>query len=193
MTNITPLEPLLRRLAETPDEFLGEPKIGHAGDIHVAALVHDVLFSLNHRPDAALLDRFGLLAEPKQRNAQKLAMILVWLLADPCFTNMTLNGAALGDLFITLVPAMSQLGRADRYVNDAERREELIRVVLAQLNCLPQGETAAQSEDRLTRISGGERMRLIMASRAAEARAKEVREALARKAAQESADKWTRE
>jgi len=57
----------------------------------------------------------------------------------------------------------------------------------------PAGETAAQAQDRLAAVSSGERLRVIEAARLAEERAREIREALARKAAQEAADKWTRE
>ncbi len=66
-------------------------------------------------------------------------------------------------------------------------------MVLARLDYRPAGETIAQATDRLSGISGTERRHLIEASRAAEQRARELREALARKAAEESADKWSRE
>ena len=193
MSNEIPLEPLLRRLAETPPEFLGEPKLGPIGDVHVAALVHDVLRGLGVSADATYLGAFGADAGAKHRNSQKLVMIAAWLLADPCFTAPKLDATAVRDLFANLVPAIAAQGRSDNYVNDSERREELVRSVLAQLALLPEGETSAHAQDRLSRISSTERMRRIQASRAAEIRAKKVREALARKAAQESADKWTRE
>mgnify|MGYP003580705592 CR=1 FL=1 len=76
---------------------------------------------------------------------------------------------------------------------EPERREELVRTTVARLGLQPDGETAAQAADRLASVSGVERRRLLQASRAAEARARAIREALARKAAEESADKWTRE
>jgi hypothetical protein len=81
----------------------------------------------------------------------------------------------------------------EKFVSDAERREELARFCLARLGFRPFGETKPQAEDRLTSLSAAERARVLQASRKAEARAREVREALARKAAEESADKYTRE
>ncbi len=45
-----PLEVLLRRLLETPSEFLAEPRIGGHGDIDVAAVVWDVLRESGGRP-----------------------------------------------------------------------------------------------------------------------------------------------
>jgi regulator of extracellular matrix RemA (YlzA/DUF370 family) len=57
----------------------------------------------------------------------------------------------------------------------------------------PAGETVAQAEDRLISLSSAEHARVLRASRDAEKRAQEIRAALARKAAEESADKYTRE
>jgi hypothetical protein len=82
---------------------------------------------------------------------------------------------------------------AHQFVQDPDRREELVRVVLAFLHFRPADETVAQATDRLSSISGAERKRLLEASRAAEKRAREIRAALAKKEAEESADKWSRD
>lgn len=193
MNTQTAIEPLLRRLAETPTEFLGEPKIGQIGGIHVAALVHDVLTGLGFDVETAFLEKFSADVHPSQRNAYKLVMITVWLLSDDAFAQMTPSDTASKDLLTETIPALAGQNGADKYVHDPERREELVRTTLAHLGWRPEGESETQAADRLTRISSTERKRLLLASRAAEARAREVREALARKAAQESADKWTRE
>ena len=65
--------------------------------------------------------------------------------------------------------------------------------MLGSLDLRPSGETEAQAEDRLTRISSSQRRKVLAAAREAEQRAKAVREALAAKAAQEAADKYSRE
>jgi len=61
------------------------------------------------------------------------------------------------------------------------------------LDYRPEGESEAQAKDRLSALSSTERQRLLDESRDAEKRAREIRQALARKAAEQSADKWTRE
>jgi hypothetical protein len=66
-------------------------------------------------------------------------------------------------------------------------------VLLSHLGLRPQGETLAQAQDRLTVLSTTERKKVLAAAVAAEERARKIREALAKKAAEESADKWTRE
>jgi hypothetical protein len=95
-----------------------------------------------------------------------------------------------------LTDTARQLARqasAKTYLTDPDRREEVARSVLAHFGYRPAGESAAQAQDRLTSLSLTERERVVQAAREAEQRARVIREALAKKAAEESADKWTRE
>ena len=187
------LERLTHRLAETPVEFLAEPRIGNAGNVHLAALVNDLLHLHGARAPAAQLVRFKGVTAGGDRNRLALAMIGSWLLADEWFIEQQLPQSALLTVFAEALPELAQATAAHKFVNDPDRREELARIVLARLEFRPKGETVEQATDRLSSISGTERNRLLAASRAAEARAREIREALARKAAAESADKWSRE
>jgi uncharacterized protein YoxC len=61
------------------------------------------------------------------------------------------------------------------------------------LGLRPGGESESQALDRLTTLNTAERQRVIRAAREAEERARAIREAMAKKAAEEAADKWTRE
>ena len=79
------------------------------------------------------------------------------------------------------------------FVTDPDRREELARFCLAELGLRPQGESVAQAKDRLTSLDSLERVRVLRDTQAAEARAQEVRQMMARRAAEEAAAKETRE
>nr|WP_235584358.1 hypothetical protein [Massilia sp. MS-15] len=189
---------MLRRLRETPAEFLAEPRIGSytgAAGVVVPALVHDLMRMHGHAPSPRWLAALGGIDPRARRNRLALAMITCWLLADPWFLArpLPLPLDALCAVFDSATPLLAQATAAHRFAADAADGEELVRVVLARLGYRPAGETAAQAEDRLAAVSGAARRRLLEASRAAEKRARAVREALARKAAQEAADKWTRE
>ncbi len=189
-----PLPAIHRRLAETPADFLDEPRIGRQGRVVVAALLGDVLQALGLPADPRLLARYrpeG--GDPQDRNAFRLAMVAAWLLADEWLARETAQPEQLADLLLATLPELAAQVRADLFVTDPDRREELARTFLARLGFRPEGESEAEAADRLSMVSAAERSRLLAASRAAEQRAREVREALARKAAQESADKWTRE
>lgn len=187
------LETLTRRLAETPPDFLAEPIIGKEGTVAVAALVNDLALLHGARLPEALLGAFIGTAPQVDRNRLALVMIAVWLLADDWFVGQGVEPARLASLLTDPMPELAAGTPAHKFVADPDRREELARVILAQLDYRPQGETEAQATDRLSAVSATARRRLLAASRAAEQRARQIREALARKAAEESADKWTRE
>lgn len=186
------LEHLLRRLAETPADFLAEPHTTSGrGMIHVAAVATDLMtmhgYSANEltkiNPDDSLGDR---------RRAG-ISLLLCWLLADAEFISGKISENALTSLLTEGAAELASQNVASKYRDDPERREEFVRFSLARLDLRPAGETTVQAQDRLTALSSVERNRVLAASRAAEARSREIREALARKAAQESADKYTRE
>lgn len=187
-----PLAALLERVAETPKDFLAEPRIGAAGQIHVDAVVGDLLVTLRAPVDTRELERFAGKG-PADRNLLAVVLLECWLLADPWFASAAPTKSELlvllGDTAAELAAATS----ARKFVDDPDRREELVRVTLAAIGCRPAGESEAQAEDRLTSLSSAERARVVEAARAAEQRARQIREALRKKAAEESADKWTRE
>lgn len=187
------LEALTRRLAETPPDFLDEPRIGSKGQVSVPALVNDLLAKYGARATVAALQSFHGQDAKEDRNRLALVMQIVWLLADDSMVNA---GIPQKDLLRVLDETAGELAAensAVKYVEDPERREELVRLTLKRLGLRPAGETEAQATDRLAAISAGERRRLLQASRAAEERARAIREALVRKQAEASADKWTRE
>ncbi len=188
-----PLESLVHRLAETPREFLDEPRMQGRGQVAVAALVHDLMVRLGHVPDDDFLTGFDAGGGDSHRNRLSLVAVLVWLLADEWFAEHRELTTDLSGLLTDSAALLAEGTSVERYISDPDRREELVRTTLAAFGCRPAGETSQQAIDRLTAVSGTERRRLLQASRAAEERAKAVREALVRKAAQESADKWTRE
>lgn len=186
------LETLLRRLADTPLDFLDAPRIGEEGEISVPALVNDLFSRFGYRVSGSALHTFqGKKAE--DRNRLTLVMVLVWLLADEWFIQACPEEEAILHLLADTARELAASGAAQKYVHDMERRKELARLTLARLGFRPEGETEAEATDRLSALSATERHRLVQASRTAEARARKVREALIRKQAKEAADKWTRE
>jgi hypothetical protein len=186
------LESLVRRLAETPPEFTDEPRIAGSGRVAVAAVVNDLLHLHGARAPQAALAPFDGASARADRNRLALVLVIAWLLADDGLRALDPGQPALLDALAGVAQELAAVP-AHRYIDDAERREELARTVLARLGFHPYGETPAQAADRLAAVSAAERRRLLDASRAAERRAREIREALVRKAAEESADKWTRE
>ena len=184
------LEILLRRLADTPQDFLDAPVTGSQGTVHVDALIFDLSCQIEAPLPTADLQAFC--APKADANWLTLVAIACWLLADPSLDGRLDRESLLHCTRQTLAELAREYA-AGRYILDPERREELVRYVLADLDLLPAGETTEQAQDRLAALSSVERRRIIREAREAEKRAREIREALIKKAAAEAADKYTRE
>src|SRR3989338_8744814 len=176
------LEALTRRLARQ-------------GQAHVAAVVSDTLVALGGEPlGRERADAF----QPRQkaadqRNRLSIVLIACWLLNDPWFIQERRFASAAYELLAQGLFEPAQHVRSTLFVTDADRREELARLCLKALDLHPAGETEVQALDRLATLNTAERARVIGLARAAEERARLIREAMAAQAAQEAADKWGRE
>jgi hypothetical protein len=188
-----PLQQLLHRITATPPDFMAEPRIGNKGEVHTVAVVRDLLAAKGHVVDISSLSTLAGRDVKADRNRLSIALLMTWLLADPA---LTIERERLADILTLLKDDATRLAgytNARQLFEDLERREELARLTLSKLGLRPAGETVAQAQDRFTSISSLERARLLAASQEAEARARAIREQLAKKAAEESANKWTRE
>jgi hypothetical protein len=186
-----PLEPLLHRLTDCPAEFLDVVGKDNPGGVEVVAIVCDLLRTLTPDDPPELESSF--LAAIRQRKPAQLTLISIicWLLSDPWFLGQPDLPPLMWKLLMSdTLARLAGLVRTDKFVNDADRREELVRTCLAQLGLRPAGESAAQAADRLTTLDSCERDRVLRATAAAERRAREIREAMARKKAQESASRY---
>jgi hypothetical protein len=162
-----------------------------AESVDVVAIVCDTLRPLvAARPpelEAAALEKL------RTRLSLQLTLISIvcWLLNDEWFQTRADLAPRFWKLFESdELSRLADLVRPDKFVGDPDRREELARTCLAQIGLRPQGESAIQAADRLTTLDSVERQRVLRATAAAERRAREIREAMARKQAQESASRY---
>lgn len=188
------LETLTRRLAECPPEFL-LPPIGAspAGQVDVAAVACDLLRSLETPlPSDEELSAWRR-STAGHANAQKLVAVAAWLLHDPWFLQRPAIAPRLWPALSTGLNALAEVVRAEDCVQDADRREELVRVCLGQLGLRPEGETVEQASDRSTTLDSVARLRVIAQTRQAEARARELRRKMAEEAARAAAARYSPE
>jgi hypothetical protein len=189
-----PLEQVLQRISVTPPDFMAEPRIGDRGEVQVLAVIRDLLAAKGqHSINAAALQFLGGRDGRRHRNHLSIVLLLSWLLADEALPIDRQQLSAVLGLLREDAEQLAAYTNANSLFDDAERREELARLTLARLGLRPAGESELQAQDRFTSISSLERARLLRASQQAEQRARAIREALAKKAADEAADKWTRE
>lgn len=196
-----PLQQLTHRLAECPPEFLALPRANVGGkivgEVVVAAVVGDVLDDLGKRLSVAQLELFA----AQTRNHAQLVLLCCWILHDEWFIVRTneshIEYSKFADdawrLLSGGLETLSQVVEAPLFVSDADRREELVRVVLSALQLRPAGENLAQAQSRLTTLDSIERQRVVLKTRAAQQRAQAIREAMQEKARQEAAARYTRE
>lgn len=188
-----PLQQLLHRITATPPDFMAEPRIANKGDVHTVAVVRDLLATKGHVVEVARLSALAGRDVKTDRNRLSITLLITWLLADPTLVLEEQHVQAVLELLNEDAARLAAYTNSRQLFEDPERREELARLTLSKLDLRPAGETVAQAQDRFTSISSLERARLLAASQKAEARARAIREQLAKKAAEESANKWTRE
>lgn len=180
------LDGLLARLAECPSDFL-------AGNPHAGAVVHDLILELGGAP--RLRDRaaaFGPSGNTTPAH-RRLALVACWLLADERLRGCPEPGErALRWIEEGLGP-LAAAEKHSSFVSDPDRREELARSCLAALGLRPRGETPETAADRLASLDSVERKNLIEATRAQREKARQLREAMRRKEAEEAAAKANRE
>ena len=191
-----PLELLLKRLSDCPPEFL-ETCTSRQGDQQLTAILADhfrhygpqVWSAERARSWRQMLAKF-----PEHHQAPRhwgLLAIAIWLIHDDWF----LERAELFELGWTwlLCEELGQLSlliKPTTFIDDPDRREELARLCLAAHGLRPAEESLLQARDRLSTLDSVERQRVLQATAAAERRAREVREAMARRKALESASRY---
>lgn len=189
-----PLETLTHRLAECPGEFLQPPRTLGGGVIRVDAVVCDLVRHFGGRilpPEKARV----FAARCPDQDGKRLQLVLVtsWLLYDPWFGGKAELIEKVVELLTEKMEAFARVTEASACVNDSDRREELVRFCLKNLELRPHGESVAEAQDRLTALDSAERIRVARQTRVAEERARAIREAMARRAAEEAAAKYGRE
>jgi hypothetical protein len=195
MTELPPLAEFLRWLNEMPAAFRAVPEGFPGGQTPVHAVVADLYDTLYGQPPAdELLQAFRPANAGKaERNRLLWVLAACHLLWHPALRTRALPADRLRKLLVQDLAALAAVTPAERLTDDEERREELIRRTFAALGLRLPGESAKEAEDRLAQVDSVERQRLLQAAAEKEKRAREVREMMARRAAEEAAAKVSRE
>lgn len=191
------VESLTRRLMDTPRDVLAEPVGAPDGQVVVAAVVSDVVVLHGGAGlDTVTAAPFRLPPAPAvtaaAANWLRVVLIASWVLADPVLVAAGRPQQVL-DLLTGGLQDLAEVVPSATLVADPDRREELARRCVRALGLVPAGETEAQASDRLATLDSAERARVLAATREAEQRAEEVRQAMHAAAAAEAAAKASRE
>ena len=137
------LQTLTSRLANTPVDFLDEPRIGSVGRLVVAALVNDAFKKYGHQLSIDELRLFEGVDQATDRNRLKLVSLAVWLLNDAWFAQVDLQSSELLTFLNASITQLAESTKANKCVEDSDRREEFVRYFLARLDYRPEGESEA--------------------------------------------------
>jgi hypothetical protein len=193
---VPPLAEWLRWIAEMPPSFRAAPDGEPGGRVRVRAVVSDLLETLHGATaDPVVLAAFDVAPGAARSERNRLGWVLA---ACHVFWHPAVRAAPLSRRSVQafLVQELAQLGAVasiDLLDRDEERREELVRRVLRAIRLSLPGESPHEAEDRLQQVDSVERHRVLGAAAKREKRSREVREAMARKAAEEAAAKVSRE
>lgn len=186
------LAPLLRRLAETPAAMQRPPRRGRGGEVHVDAIVRDLLETRGaDLRDRAIRRLLGDLAPGAKGNERTLRTTLVaaWLLDAPTLRGGTPTKSVV-EFLAGVVPRLADAVEPSLFISDPDRREELARRALAALDLHPAGESDSAAADRLAALDSAGRSGFLREAWDRLKRAREVREAMRRREARESAARW---
>lgn len=189
------LSALLRWLREMPGAFRAQPEGFPGGEVRVRAVLGDLWEQVEGQAaPPALLAAFEAGNDSKtERNRLRLLLAAAHVLWHPTLRASRPQPERLRRLLIQELPAMAAVVPADSLLDDEERGEELIRRTLRATGLQLEGETPQEAQDRFRQVDSVERHRVLAEAAQRERRAREVREAMARKAAEEAAAKVTRE
>jgi len=190
------LESLMDRLAAIPAVFTGEfDKIGSGKSGAVLpAIVNDLLLDTGDKPLSA--DEIKALENTAgEKNYYRLVAILCHIYHDQFFLeNKPGAGLVRKLIFSKKLKSLGAVTDSDSvFISDPDRREELCRLALLAVNMFPAGEDENRSRERLTTLDSIERKKILDKTRQAQQRAREIREAMLRKEAEEAASKMSRE
>ena len=173
------LDLLTRRLAELPADFLAPVWREDPQGVHVEAVINDLLQEWGGPPETSSSLAPWQPSAPGAR--RRLALVTCWLLATPGLVRGAPARDAARRLLSRGLDELGALVPPERFVDDPDRREELVRLVLAGLGLRPKGETEAIAADRLKALSSVERARVLRETQKQVEHARRVREELAKK------------
>ncbi len=187
------LQSMMDRLAAIPSEFI-DFEAKKKERIKIPALVNDLLTGLGAGylpPDEIKLFQ----GDPGQNPHLRVVAILCHIFHDSELCALKISHDRIRKFLRSerLSQLSACIGDTNLLVYEDERREEICRLALDAVGMFPAGESENSAGERLAGLDSVERNRILEKTRLAQLRAREIREAMLRKEAEEAASKMSRE
>ncbi|MDV7137765.1 hypothetical protein R3X28_02705 [Maribacter sp. TH_r10] len=181
-------------LMKCPDTFLAIDVSSVANMNQAIALICDAYRMVSND---FLKSTFNLPAQDHladiTENHWKSMLISCWLLRYKDFVGYPEIAPKLIDFWFKELRVASDYVKAEKWINDEERAEEMIRLALKSFELLPYNENLEEAVDRLSAVSSSGRQEVLKQTNDALERMMEIKRKMAEKKAREAANPYGRE
>lgn len=185
---------LVTYLRKCPDSFLLSSDFFLEDGVNSVALVCDTCKVVSNdflRNDFKIPSEFNL--KFINDNHWRAIHISTWLLSNKDFVNNPAIEAQLYSFWFVELQLASAYVKFNEWINDDERAEEMVRLLLNCCEITPHGENEEEAADKLSSLSSVDRHKVLKQSYEAHERIMNIKREMAEKKAREAANTYGRE
>ncbi len=185
---------IIDHLKKCPADFLRGSKLLVKNGLHTEALIADAYRKVSGDYLAA---NFDIPREKALKNYTEDHLIAIhiscWLLHHDYFQGGRERLTGIHQFLFKELETLSEYVKYQKWLEDDDRTEELVRLALKCCKLIPEGETTAEAEDRFDALSTIKRHGVLEKSKEAFERMMEIRRKMEKKKAREAANPYGRE
>jgi hypothetical protein len=185
---------LVTYLRKCPDTFLLSSDFFLEDGVNSVALVCDTCKVVSNdflRNDFKIPSEFNL--KFINDNHWRAIHISTWLLSNKDFVNNPAIEEQLYSFWFVELQLASAYVKFNEWINDDERAEEMVRLLLNCCKITPHGENEEEAADKLSSLSSVDRHKVLKQSYEAHERIMNIKREMAEKKAREAANTYGRE
>jgi hypothetical protein len=185
---------LVTYLRKCPDTFLLSSDFFLEDGVNSVALVCDTCKVVSNdflRNDFKIPSEFNL--KFINDNHWRAIHISTWLLSNKDFVNNPAIEEQLYSFWFVELQLASAYVKFNEWINDDERAEEMVRLLLNCCEITPHGENEEEAADKLSSLSSVDRHKVLKQSYEAHERIMNIKREMAEKKAREAANTYGRE
>lgn len=183
---------LVTYLRKCPDTFLKPSDFFSTEGVNSLALVQDTYRLVSNdflRNDFKISTNLAIIHD----NHWRAIHISTWLLSNPDFTNNPGIEDKLYSFWFVELQLAAVYVKFNDWINDDERAEEMVRLLLKCCEIMPYGESPEEAADKLASFSSVDRHKVLKHSYEAQERIMSIKREMEEKKAREAANTYGRE
>ncbi|OXA75690.1 hypothetical protein SAMN05444397_11537 [Flavobacterium aquidurense] len=183
---------LVTHLRKCPEAYLQSSDFFSTEGVNSIALVQDTYRLVTNdflRNDFNISSNLGTIDD----NHWRAIHISTWLLSNPDFINNPVIEDKLYSFWFIELHKASAYVKCNEWINDDERAEEMVRLLLYCCEIIPFGENQDEAADKLSSLSSVERHKVLKQSYEAHERIMKIKREMEEQKAREAANTYGRE